>query len=186
MNILMPVGSPRQEGNSFILAKEFKMQAEKRGHKCDIINLNEININSCEHCGYCAVKNKCKIKDDLTDILNKFNNYDTLILVSPIYFFYLTSQTKTFLDRLYSVDKLNKDLGAILISGSDFFEGGSDLVVNSLQRVCSYCEMNWLGVIQKTTNDEVLPLNEIDKINISKLIDNIEFKDLNNSYFIQN
>ena len=46
--------------------------------------------------------------------------------------------------------------------------------------------MNWLGVIQKTTNDEVLPLNEIDKINISKLIDNIEFKDLNNSYFIQN
>ncbi|MBO8161100.1 MAG: flavodoxin family protein [Thermosipho sp. (in: Bacteria)] len=186
MRILLAVGSPRKYGNTFKLAEEFKKQAEIKGHIVDFLALDDYTIKPCNHCGFCIEKRECKHFDELREVLINFEEkYNGIIIASPIYFFYLTAQTKLFLDRLYSVNLSHKFIGAILVSGSEFFEGGNDLVIDSLKRVCNYCNSIFVGVVQKTTYDDVLDLSENDKSNIEKLILSIENNNnINSSIFI--
>jgi multimeric flavodoxin WrbA len=184
MNILLAVGSPRKQGNTFKLAKEFEKQAIERGHRVDLLPLDK-SIKPCKHCNKCTQDGDCALTDYLTPTLEKFSRYDAVIIASPTYFYHLTAQSKAFLDRLYSAPLVHRYLGAILISGSEFFEGGADLIVQSLKRTCDYSGPVWVGVVHKTSHDEILKVMPEDKANIKSLILSLEDNNKCNSCFIR-
>lgn len=187
MKYLVVVGSPRKQGNTYSLASEFKRQVEEQGDKCDLVYVYNNRINPCVHCDYCKIYEGCCLNDDMSPILNRMDSYDVLIIASPLYFYYFTAPVKAFLDRLYSMRKDNLKLGAIIVSGSEFFDGGSDLAIETLRRSCNYCGMTWIGAVQKTTFDEPLPITQEDECNIAYLIDNaIEPKNIPYSVFVSN
>ena len=188
MNILIINSSPRVQGNSKKLSKEFIEIAEHRGHNCINLSVAFDNIRPCSHCGYCAEKDKCCLSDIMTKSYSEIvRNADCIIFASPVYFFGINAQAKNFLDRLYAIDLEDKLIGAILVSGSAFFEGGVDLTAKTFIKTCDFVGADFVGLVHKRTNDKLLNLTSQDRANLNKLLDNIEgnFDSVNSSVFIE-
>ena len=100
MNILVILGSPRINGNSEILARTVVAELEKgRTVTTEFIQLNKMTISPCQGCGGCTKTSVCVIRDDMDDLYRKVDEADRLFLVTPIYFYGPSAQSKTFVDR---------------------------------------------------------------------------------------
>ncbi len=99
MKVLAFFGSPRLHGNSESLLNEALKPIEDAGHEIISFKLNFMNIKPCQNCGGCDKKGECVIKDDMTDIYKAIREADRIILASPIFFFALSAQSKTMIDR---------------------------------------------------------------------------------------
>ncbi len=98
--ILVISSSPRKGGNSDLLSDQFLMGAEEAGHLTEKISLREKDIDYCTGCGTCvSKKNGCSQKDDMTEVLNKMIAADVIIMATPVYFYTMCGQMKTFIDR---------------------------------------------------------------------------------------
>lgn len=103
-NVLIISSSPRKKGNSQILCEQFKKGAEAKGHRVNIVRLMEKNIGFCRACDYCMkTGGMCILKDDMDEILKLFQKADVLVLATPVYFYGISAQMKTFIDRMYPI-----------------------------------------------------------------------------------
>ncbi len=91
-------GSPRK-GNSFILLENFLKGAENRGYETLLINACNIKISPCMECGYCSKEGICRIDDEMTEIRNNLSECAHIALCSPVFFFGISAQLKTLIDR---------------------------------------------------------------------------------------
>lgn len=98
-NILIISASPRKNGNSDILCDRFAQGAVESGHKVEKIFLASKNVGYCRGCGVCNSTHQCVQKDDMTNILEKMVNADVIVLATPVYFYSMDGQMKTFIDR---------------------------------------------------------------------------------------
>lgn len=111
--ILIISASPRRNGNSDILCDQFISGANESGHETEKIFIKDKIINYCTGCGYCSnKKNGCSQKDDMTDILNKMISTDVIVMATPVYFYAMNGQMKTFIDRMCAryTEINNKDI----------------------------------------------------------------------------
>jgi multimeric flavodoxin WrbA/putative sterol carrier protein len=93
-------GSPHAgAGNTALMLGMIGDHLDRLGHKVEVIHLTDHVIEYCVGCGYCMEKGKCWIPDDHPAILAQLLAADAVILASPVYFFHVTAQMKTFLDR---------------------------------------------------------------------------------------
>jgi multimeric flavodoxin WrbA len=99
MNIIAFLGSPRKDGNTELLLKEVIRGIEESGSKVHVFNLNLMNISPCQNCGGCDDTGICVIEDDMVQIHDAIRTADRIILASPIFFFGLSAQVKTMIDR---------------------------------------------------------------------------------------
>lgn len=98
--IIIISSSPRSDGNSEILCKEFAKGAVEAGHSVEIIYINKQNINYCTGCGTCFNnRGTCSQQDDMSAILNKMIASDVIVMATPVYFYTMCGQMKTFIDR---------------------------------------------------------------------------------------
>ena len=101
--VLVIEGSPRKHGNTGLLSDEFIKGAEEAGHATEKIYLSEKNIGYCVDCEVCQTEGGgCAKKDDFQKIKDKIAACDVLVLVSPVYYYSVTAQLKTLIDRTYS------------------------------------------------------------------------------------
>lgn len=101
-NVIIISSSPRKKGNSDLLCDEFLKGAKSAGHKAEKIFLKDKNINFCTGCGFCVKKDytACSQKDDMKEILDKMQEADVVVFATPIYFYSISGQLKTFIDRM--------------------------------------------------------------------------------------
>lgn len=115
--------SLRKNSNSEILANEFVKGAKVNGNEVSIINLKDLKMNFCIGCLSCQKTNKCVIKDDITkDMLDKICDSDILVFVTPVYYYAVSGQLKTFIDRMnpvYNMDYKFKDIYVISTATED-------------------------------------------------------------------
>lgn len=102
--VLILSSSPRKQGNSQRLCEQFKAGAESAGHTVTLIRLAEKQLGFCRACDAC-MKNggTCVLKDDMHEILEAFQLADVLVLATPVYFYGVSAQMKTFIDRTYPI-----------------------------------------------------------------------------------
>ena len=98
-NVVVISSSLRNGSNSEILAKEFIRGASIK-HNVEYISLKDINLKFCLGCLLCQKTGKCVINDDVKQYLEKISNADVLVFATPIYYYCMSGQLKTFLDRL--------------------------------------------------------------------------------------
>lgn len=98
--VLIISASLRKGGNSDILADEFMKGAEENGNKVEKISLINKQIGFCIGCLVCQKTQECVIKDDAVKIAEKVKNADTIVFATPIYYYEMSGQMKTLLDRL--------------------------------------------------------------------------------------
>lgn len=97
--VLVISSSFRKGGNSDLLCDEFVRGAQEAGHIVNKIFINDFKINFCTGCGICNTTHHCVIKDDMEAILEKMVIADVLVFATPVYFYSMNGQLKTFIDR---------------------------------------------------------------------------------------
>ncbi|MBR4728467.1 MAG: flavodoxin family protein [Clostridia bacterium] len=105
--VLVITTSLRAKSNSDLLAERMIAGARDAGHDVELVSLKGKEIKYCIGCLSCMKTQKCVQKDDAVEIAEKVKNADTLVFVTPIYYYGMSGQMKTLLDRmnpLYTTD----------------------------------------------------------------------------------
>ena len=97
--VLVLSGSPRKNGNSDMLCDAFIKGAENSGHLAEKILIQNKKISPCLACYGCRNTHLCVQKDDMREILEKMVQADVIVLATPVYFYSLSGQLKTLIDR---------------------------------------------------------------------------------------
>lgn len=164
-NVLIISSSPRKGGNSDTLCDEFSRGAKESNNHVEKIFLKDKTINYCTGCGLCVENNNtgCSQNDDMTEVLDKIINSDIIVLATPIYFYAMSAQMKTLIDRCcarYTQIK-NKDFYFILTSADtektsleravESFRGFLDCLENVKEKHIIYATGVWkMGDVNKT------------------------------------
>lgn len=167
MNFVIYYGSTLKKNMKKVL-DVLEESLQSKGHTYTIF---DHNVLGCTNCGGCKTHSKCIIKDSFpTDCLQKC---DGIILMSPIFFFGFSSKTKSFLDRLYSVNLEGKVLTAITLSGSDTLSEhcGVDIIDEVLYRTHKYCGCLYVPPINFVTYDR--EIESIESHNIDLFVESI-------------
>ena len=98
-NVLAIAGSPRKGGNSDILCDEFLRGALDVGHSTEKIYLQDKKIGGCYACYGCRNTGECVQNDDMKELLDKMIQADVIVLATPVYFYAMSGQMKTMIDR---------------------------------------------------------------------------------------
>ncbi len=128
--VLILSSSPRRGGNSDTLCDEFMRGASDAEHEVEKIFLRDKTIHYCVGCSTCSLHQKpCPQKDDAAAIIEKMVAADVIVLGTPVYFYAMSAQLKTLLDRccgLYT-EMRNKEF-YFLASAAEGEEGREQLM----------------------------------------------------------
>ena len=138
MKIVAIVGSPRTNGNTSFLVDQALEEAKAKGCEVEKIMLCQYKINPCLGHDLCSSYPKCKVEDDIPMLLEKFQNADGTILATPVYYYSMTAQLKTFIDRNYflythDIPLKSKCMGLLVVAESE----GIEFTVDALKRCFS-------------------------------------------------
>ncbi len=98
--ILILSSTPRRHGNSDRLCDEFLRGAQEAGHDVEKVFLKDKRIGYCTGCGVCYNGAKpCSQRDDAAEIVGKMVEADVIVLATPVYFYTMSAQMKTLIDR---------------------------------------------------------------------------------------
>ncbi len=109
-------GSPRKNGNTELLIKEFMKGAKASGHETELFILTELKISPCTSCDSCQNTGKCVINDDMQLMHKKLLEADYIVFASPIYFGGVSAQLKSFIDRCQTLWSRKYILKKVLVS----------------------------------------------------------------------
>lgn len=127
-NVFVLSSSIRAGSNSEILAKEFAKGATEAGNNVEFVSLKNFNLKFCLGCLACQKIGKCVIDDDVKSVIQKVSDSDVLVFATPLYYYEMSGQLKTFLDRinpLFGKDNKFRDvylLGACFDGSEDAFD----------------------------------------------------------------
>lgn len=100
-------GSPRKTGNTSTLVKAFIDGAESAGNTVTEFFLDSMEIHGCKGCfgGHSSKEYPCVQKDDMDKIYPAIRTCDVVVLASPLYYWTMSGQIRTALDRLFALEE---------------------------------------------------------------------------------
>ena len=99
--------SLRRGSNSDMLAGKFVEGAKEAGNDVEKISLIGKDIQFCKGCFGCQKLGRCVIKDDVNDIMAKVLEADVVCWATPIYYYEMSGQMKTLIDRMNAMYPLD-------------------------------------------------------------------------------
>ena len=99
--VLMINGSPNEFGCTYTALKEVSDKLESHGIETDILYLGKDAIHGCTGCGACYKSGKCVFGDKVNEVLESLDNYDGVVIGSPVYYAGPNGALCAFLDRLF-------------------------------------------------------------------------------------
>jgi len=105
MRVMAFNGSPRRNWNTGMLLERALEGAAARGAETTLVQLYDLDYQGCRSCFGCKTLGgkaygRCALKDELTPVLDQILQADALLLGSPVYFWAVTGEMKSFLERL--------------------------------------------------------------------------------------
>lgn len=98
--VLIISSSPRRGGNTDALCNEFMRGASEAGHEVEKVFLHDKTILYCTGCSTCSLHGKpCPQKDDAAEVVSQMVAADVIVLSTPVYFYAMSAQMKTLIDR---------------------------------------------------------------------------------------
>ncbi|MCR4825352.1 MAG: flavodoxin family protein [Bacteroidales bacterium] len=92
--------SLRRGSNSDMLADKFVEGAKAAGNNVEKISLTGKEIKFCIGCLSCQKTGACIFKDDVPAIMENVLNADVVCWATPIYYYEMSGQMKTLIDRM--------------------------------------------------------------------------------------
>ena len=152
------LGSSRSDGNTKKIC-DFISQISG----ATIFDLNDFNI------GYYTYDHK-NSDDDFTTLMEKIITYDTLVFATPVYWYSMSAQMKTFLDRYTDLLKIHKNIGRqlrgkkmIVVCCSSGEEEYPEFW-KPFERSAAYLGMKYLGNTHTWVEVDEIPLEVKNKL----------------------
>ncbi|PKM59296.1 MAG: flavodoxin family protein [Firmicutes bacterium HGW-Firmicutes-4] len=177
MEIVAIMGSHRN-GQNTQKAIDYFISKIKVEHELSEYNVNKIDVQACIACDHCIPhQGECVIEDSMTEIYQKMETCDLLIIASPVYFSAFPSKIKALIDRTQMIYNL-KDKSAIKkkkiliigVGGAPYYPRQFQAVDNTLEWYKKTLSCDEIGFVQFSHTDE-LPvldnkkcLEELDEI----------------------
>jgi multimeric flavodoxin WrbA len=163
MKIAVFNGSPRKE-NTSAMVDAFTEGAKAAGHDVQEYHVGKMKINGCLGCGYCKTKGngQCVQKDDLEKIMPAYLEADMIVFASPIYYFAMTAQIESAIQRVFCVGKpLKAKQAALLLSSGS--PGVYDSAIAQYKGYMAYTGIADAGIITAygDENKSEAKMNEI-------------------------
>jgi multimeric flavodoxin WrbA len=120
--ILVISTSPRRGSNSEALAEAFASGAREAGHEVECVSLRGKDVQFCRGCFVCQETQRCVIHDDADTLRQKALEADVLVFATPIYYYEMSGQLKTLLDRfnpLFPSDYAFRDVYLMTAAAED-------------------------------------------------------------------
>ena len=105
MKIVVINSSPHsdKDSTSKYLAQKFSEGAQSKGHEIFTFDAAEEETNPCRGCDRCGMDGDCIFHDAIAEkLMPKMLEADLLVLVTPLYYYGMSTQLKTVIDRFYS------------------------------------------------------------------------------------
>ena len=155
MNILILQGSPRADGNTAWMAEECKKAAEAAGHRVTLVDVARKKIAGCLACEFCHGKGAgaCVQKDGMQELYPLFEEAETLVLASPVYYFTMSAQIQAPLQRLYNLNKPPKLVKMALLLSSyspDVYAGA----IGEYQGIRNYWGCEDAGIVTAKLDEQ--------------------------------
>lgn len=157
-NVLILSGSPRAKGNSNILCDAFMRGAEEAGNQVEKVLVSRLKLSGCLGCDACKRNGgECVQKDDMVTIKEKMIAADVIVLASPIYFYSMTAQLKTLLDRCYAfMDSLaGKEFYYIISCAADSVTYTETMIASLRGFTCCLPDSTEKGIIYGINSPEM-------------------------------
>ena len=148
MKIIALQGSPRKKGNTAKVLSWVEEELVALGHDVESIFLNTKNLKGCLACGKCKEQADavvCIQKDDIPEILEKMTGAGLVVFASPLYFWGVSAQLKTVIDRTYSLyvdyhqpghaSLVDGQRQALLLTGAGPYENNAEAAVTAFGRL---------------------------------------------------
>lgn len=140
MKVLLINGSPHERGCTYTALIEVAVTLEKHRIYTEILNLDRQTTAGCAACGSCRKTGECMYQDMVNEIGSKLDEYDALVLGSPVYYAGPNGQFLAFLDRLFYCygKKLAGKPGAAVVSCR---RGGASTAFDQLNKYFAISNM---------------------------------------------
>lgn len=141
--VLVISTSLRRSSNSELLAQQFAQGAREAGHQVEFLTLQGKNLQFCKGCLTCLKASRCVIQDDANAIVEKMREAEVICFATPVYYYEMSGQMKTLLDRAnsqYEADYAFRDI-YLLTASAEEEDSASDGPVNGLN--------GWIACFEK-------------------------------------
>ena len=92
-------GSPRQGGNSDILAERLVAGLQEGGAAVEFLHARDLKVGNCRACYYCSRTGECTQKDDMQRLYQLFSESHRVCLVTPVFFCQTPSIAQAIIER---------------------------------------------------------------------------------------
>lgn len=142
--ILLINGSPNENGCTYTALSEIADTLAQNDVESEILYLGKKPVAGCIACGKCFQNGRCIFDDKVNEVLEKLDEYDGIIVGSPVYYAGPTGQLCAFLDRLFfcSEQRMAGKLGAAVVSCR---RGGANAAFDRLNKYFTICNMTVVG-----------------------------------------
>ncbi|MBO0679037.1 flavodoxin family protein [Mycolicibacterium sp. S2-37] len=166
MKVLVISASPREDGNSHVLAEAAMAGAQAAGHEVEHIFLSDFVTQMLDNCRRCRLSDgRCSLDDRYeTMLLEKMLPADGIIYAMPLYFYGMPARLKSVFDRLFCytansapqqaevVAGITGKTVGVLISCEESYVGATSGVIAQFQELTRYLDQSLAGVVIGNAN----------------------------------
>jgi multimeric flavodoxin WrbA len=164
---LVVSASPRDDGNSHVLARSAIDGARSAGHDVKHVFLDDYVDRMLGNCRRCrrVEDGSCSLDDRYEELLiDQILPADGLIFAMPLYFYGMPARLKTVFDRLFCytansspmqdqvVSEIMDKRVAVLISCEESYVGATQGVIAQFQELTRYLHQDLVGVVVGNAN----------------------------------
>ncbi|MEN4474614.1 flavodoxin family protein [Mycolicibacterium cosmeticum] len=167
MQTLVISASPREDGNSHVLARAAVEGTRSAGHDVEHVFLQDYVERLLGNCRQCRrpEDRTCSLDDRYEELLlEKMLPADGIIFAMPLYFYGMPGRLKTVFDRLFCytansapqqeqvVDGIMGKRVGVLISCEESYLGATQGVIAQFQELTRYLNQDLVGVVVGNAN----------------------------------
>ncbi len=144
MKALLINGSPHKEGCTFTALNEIANTLKQEHIEAEIFHIGVKPIPGCIACGKCRETGKCIFDDDVNKLGARLDEFDAIVLGSPVYYAGPSGQMCSFCDRLFfsNSHKMAGKLAAAVVSCR---RGGATSSFDRLNKYFTIVNMQVVG-----------------------------------------
>ena len=134
MKILLINGSPNEHGYTDAALQEVARALNANGVESELLYLGKTPMQDCIACGRCKQTGACVFNDIVNETAARLDEFDGIVVGSPVYYGGPNGRLTSFLDRLFfSADK-SKLEGKIAASVVSCRRGGASAAFERLNQ----------------------------------------------------
>ncbi|GFI36732.1 flavodoxin family protein [Lachnospiraceae bacterium 50-23] len=142
--VLLINGSPNEHGCTYTALREVADTLADNCVETDLVYLGKAPVAGCIACGKCARTGQCIFDDQVNEILEKIEEYDGIVVGSPVYYAGPSGQICSFLDRLFYSSR-GRMAGKLAASVVSCRRGGASAAFDRLNKYFGISNMHIVG-----------------------------------------